>query len=85
MTLSIDDGTAVVDIEDSGPGLAEADLERVFEPFYRAEGSRNRSTGGIGLGLSIVKAAVQASGGEIRLFNRPEGGLCARVRLPISL
>ncbi|MDT9598160.1 sensor histidine kinase [Sphingosinicella rhizophila] len=84
ISLSVDHRTAIVDICDTGPGLAEEDLERVFEPFYRTEGSRNRSTGGIGLGLSIVKAAVQASGGDISLSNRPEGGLCARVRLPIS-
>jgi signal transduction histidine kinase len=76
-------GWADVEIADAGPGLGEADLERAFEPFYRAEGSRNRATGGIGLGLAIVRAAARRHGGEVTLANRPEGGLSARVRLPV--
>jgi two-component system OmpR family sensor kinase len=72
---------AVVEISDDGPGMSAEDLARAFEPFYRAEGSRNRSTGGIGLGLAIVKAAAERHGGTVMLFNRPEGGLCARVTL----
>ena len=57
---------------------------RAFEPFYRAEGSRNRSTGGIGLGLAIVQSAVRAHGGTVTLSNRAEGGLRARVTLPVG-
>ena len=76
-------GRAVVEVADEGPGLSAFDISRVFEPFYRAESSRNRATGGIGLGLAIVKAAVEAHGGEVTLSNRIEGGLCARVSLPI--
>jgi signal transduction histidine kinase len=81
--LSAADGWAEVDVADSGPGLSEGDLQRAFEPFYRAEGSRNRGTGGIGLGLAIVRAAAQRHGGDVTLANRPQGGLSARVRLPI--
>jgi signal transduction histidine kinase len=78
-----EDGRAVVEVADDGPGLSAFDIARVFEPFYRAEGSRNRATGGIGLGLAIVKAAAEAHGGEVSLHNRAEGGLAARVWLPV--
>jgi signal transduction histidine kinase len=76
------DRFAIIEVEDDGPGLTNAELERVFEPFYRVERSRNRRTGGVGLGLSIVRAIVLAHGGTIQLFQRPEGGLRARVALP---
>jgi len=82
VTLSAAEGWAAVEIADAGPGLAAQDLERAFEPFYRAEGSRNRATGGIGLGLAIVKAAARRHGGDVTLSNRAEGGLSACVRLP---
>lgn len=82
VTVSAADGWAAVEVSDAGPGLAERDLERAFEPFYRAESSRNRATGGIGLGLAIVKAAAQRHGGDVTLRNRAEGGLAASVRLP---
>jgi signal transduction histidine kinase len=72
----------VVEVADRGPGMSADALARAFEPFYRAEGSRNRSTGGLGLGLAIVHSAAAAHGGTVELFNRPEGGLCARVNLP---
>lgn len=75
---------AIIDIEDEGPGLNQANLERAFEPFYRAEGSRNRATGGIGLGLAIVKSAAMSNGGDVELTNRSEGGLRARVWLPLE-
>lgn len=83
--ISITAGTdhAVVLIDDDGAGLHEAELERVFEPFYRAEPSRSRDTGGIGLGLAIVRTVVRAHGGDVTLHNRPEGGLRARVLLPL--
>jgi signal transduction histidine kinase len=83
-TVTLDAGRrrAVVEVTDEGPGLSAADLVRAFEPFYRAEASRNRSTGGMGLGLAIVKAAAERHGGTVLLFNRTEGGLCARVALP---
>ncbi len=70
-----------VRIEDSGPGIPEADLDRVFEPFQRLEHSRNRGTGGVGLGLAIARRAIHNEGGSVRLINRPGGGLCAEVFL----
>jgi two-component system OmpR family sensor kinase len=82
VTLAAEPGWAVVEVADAGPGLGSEDLERAFEPFYRAEGSRNRATGGIGLGLAIVKAAAERHGGTVTLANRSEGGLAATVRLP---
>lgn len=68
---------------DRGLGLSAADLERAFEPFYRGESSRNRSTGGIGLGLAIVRGAVIAHGGEVELARWPGGGTRALVTLPL--
>lgn len=82
VTLSRSETGAIVEVSDQGPGLAGADLERAFEPFYRAESSRNRATGGTGLGLAIVKAAAERHGGSVVLLNRPSGGLTARVSLP---
>ncbi|MCG2841687.1 ATP-binding protein [Sandaracinobacter sp. RS1-74] len=79
-----DGGHAVVDIEDEGPGIPEAELERVFEPFYRLERSRSRETGGTGLGLSVVRSIARAHGGDVELMNRRQGGLRARVILPLA-
>ncbi len=71
-----------IEVDDDGPGIPEADRERVFTPFVRLEGSRNRSTGGVGLGLSIARTIVRAHGGDVLLANRPEGGLRTTIRLP---
>lgn len=73
---------AVIEIDDNGPGIVPAELDRVFEPFFRSEPSRNRETGGIGLGLAVVRSVARAHGGDVTLHNRPEGGLRARVELP---
>jgi signal transduction histidine kinase len=75
------DGYEVL-VEDEGPGIAESDRQRVFEPFVRLESSRNEATGGTGLGLTLVKAIAEGHGGAIRLENRPGGGLRARMHLP---
>jgi two-component system OmpR family sensor kinase len=72
-----------IDIDDNGPGIASADAETVFEPFRRLETSRNRETGGSGLGLSIARNIIRAHGGDILLSNRPGGGLRASVTLPL--
>jgi signal transduction histidine kinase len=69
-------------VDDDGPGIPEAELARVFQPFYRLEESRSRETGGIGLGLAIAQSIVQAHGGELHLANRPGGGLSACISLP---
>lgn len=70
-------------VRDRGPGLAPEDLDRVFEPFFRAEKSRNRNTGGIGLGLASVRATARAHGGDAHLDNREGGGLVVEVILPL--
>jgi signal transduction histidine kinase len=68
--------------EDNGPGIPEAELPFVFERFYRADKSRNRATGGAGIGLAIVKSIVAAHGGSVSAENRPEGGCRFTVTLP---
>ncbi|HQT64375.1 MAG: two-component sensor histidine kinase [Acidocella sp. 20-57-95] len=75
--------TVQIDVEDKGPGIPASDTETVFEPFRRLETSRNRETGGSGLGLSIARNIVRAHGGDITLLNMPGGGLRARITLPI--
>jgi len=75
-------GTLVVRVEDSGPGIPPHELDRVFEPFHRLEGSRNRETGGIGLGLPITRNILRAHGGDVTLANRDCGGTRATVTLP---
>ncbi len=77
-----DSGMAIIEVDDDGPGVPPSELERVFEPFYRGEPSRNRETGGIGLGLAVVRSLARAHGGDVTLENRPDGGLRACVRLP---
>jgi signal transduction histidine kinase len=72
----------LVTIDDDGPGIPAADLERVFAPFYRVEGSRNRDTGGTGLGLAVARSALRAHGGDVQLENRTAGGLRVTVTLP---
>jgi signal transduction histidine kinase len=67
---------------DNGPGLPAETLETITAPFERGETSRNRRTGGAGLGLSIVQALAQGQGGHLTLANRPEGGLAAMIDLP---
>jgi signal transduction histidine kinase len=69
-------------VEDEGPGIPEGQTENVFKPFFRLEGSRNKRTGGIGLGLATARSIARAHGGDIVLKNRPGGGLCATVTLP---
>jgi two-component system OmpR family sensor kinase len=78
-----DASNAWVEIEDDGPGIPPADRERVFEPFYRREPSRSRQTGGIGLGLAVVRSIARGHGGDVDLVNRVGGGLTARVQLPL--
>lgn len=73
----------VVEIEDDGPGIAPADMDRAFEPFHRGEPSRNRETGGVGLGLPIARNIMRAHGGDVTLANRPGGGLKATATLPV--
>lgn len=73
-----------IDISDDGPGIPEEEIEEVFEPFFRLERSRSRETGGTGLGLSISRTLLRASGGDIILSNKPEGGILAKISLPLT-
>jgi two-component system sensor histidine kinase SenX3 len=77
-------GVVEIAVTDQGIGIAEADQQRVFERFYRADQARSRRTGGSGLGLSIVKHAVSRHGGEIRLWSQPDRGSTFTVRLPLA-
>lgn len=74
----------VLTVADSGPGLPEAELEKVFQPFYRVETSRSRDTGGTGLGLALARDVFRRLGGDLVLANRAEGGLIATARLPAA-
>lgn len=74
---------AVIAVRDRGPGIPEEDMERVFDPFFRGERSRNRDTGGMGLGLASARATARAHGGDITLYRRDGGGLCATATLPL--
>lgn len=82
MRLRFHGDTSVLEIDDDGPGIPEAMQRQVFEPFFRLEASRNRDTGGIGLGLASVRAIVSEHGGQVDLRNRREGGLRASLTLP---
>ena len=75
------DGELSIKVLDRGPGIAEDELVQVMQPFYRVESSRNRGTGGTGLGLAIAQQLAVAIGGSLTLSNRPQGGLCAEIRL----
>jgi signal transduction histidine kinase len=74
----------VIAVDDSGPGIPEAELDRVCEPFYRVDKARGRDTGGSGLGLAVAKATVERHGGRLALHNRPGSGLSATVALPVK-
>ena len=76
------DGVVRIDVDDDGPGIPPGELDRVFEPFHRGEPSRNRETGGVGLGLPIARNILRAHGGDVTLANRPSGGVRATVTLP---
>ena len=81
--LTTTGGHMQVTVRDEGPGIPEQDLERVFEPFYRVESSRSRTTGGTGLGLTIARKVIEGHGGLVTLTNRPTGGLEVVVSMPL--
>ncbi len=76
-----DPGGARIVIDDDGPGIPDDQLDAVFQPFYRVDNSRSRSTGGAGLGLYIARELIQRQGGRLTLSNRPDGGLRVTVSL----
>jgi signal transduction histidine kinase len=75
-------GNAIVTIDDDGSGIPESEMERVFQPFQRIDTSRNRDTGGVGLGLSVARTIIRGHGGDITIVNREEGGLRVTATLP---
>jgi signal transduction histidine kinase len=83
--IAVDEGTDLlaIRVRDHGPGIPESEIDKVFEPYYRLEGSRSRATGGTGLGLSIARNIAQAHGGDVRLRNHQAGGLEAVLTLPL--
>jgi signal transduction histidine kinase len=82
VSLELEPERVVIFIDDEGPGIPEERQEDVFQPFHRLEDSRNRETGGTGLGLAVARTIVRAHGGDIRLRNRPGGGLRVELALP---
>ena len=82
--ISEQDGSAVLEVADRGRGLTPEEARRAFEPFYRTDASRDRSTGGAGLGLSIVQAIAEAHGGRVELAATPGGGATFRVVIPLT-
>lgn len=77
------DGMVMLTIDDDGPGLPIGEIDRMFQPFQRLEASRNKETGGMGLGLPIARNILRAHGGDVSLANRPTGGARASVVLPV--
>ena len=84
MALRADDGWATVEVSDGGPGIPEADLDKVFRPFYRVATARDRESGGTGLGLAIAERAVRLHGGTVTAENQPQGGLRVTMRIPAT-
>jgi len=82
--VSSPNGSAVIDVEDGGPGLGSEDVGRVFERFYRADDSRARASGGVGLGLSIVSAVALAHGGTVAARSEPGRGAGFTITLPLA-
>jgi signal transduction histidine kinase len=78
-----DGAQAVVRVTDSGPGVPEEALDKLFRPFYRIGDDRGRGTGGVGLGLAIAERATKLHGGEVKAANRPEGGLMVEMKFPM--
>ena len=72
-------------VADGGPGVPASDLPRLFDPFYRADASRDRETGGVGLGLAIVKTCIESCGGAVSCRNLEPAGLEVTIRLQFDL
>lgn len=84
IAVTTQNGSAHLQVADHGPGLRPGDRERIFEPFYRADPSRSRDSGGAGLGLSIVQAVVAAHGGHVTVRETSDGGATFDVELPLA-
>jgi two-component system, OmpR family, sensor kinase len=84
VTVARSNGSAVLEVADHGPGLVDGELDRIFERFHRADASRSRSSGGVGLGLSIVAAVTEAHGGHASVQSEPGAGATFRIELPLA-
>jgi signal transduction histidine kinase len=82
LARQVDGDHIMVSVSDSGPGIDEAQIKNIFEPFFRIDEARNRNSGGHGLGLAIAASAVRRHDGRISASNRKEGGLEVRVVIP---
>jgi two-component system, OmpR family, sensor kinase len=85
VAVATHDGVGSMSVADHGPGLTAEDVDRIFEPFYRADPSRSRDSGGAGLGLSIVSAVVTAHGGRVKVKQTEGGGATFEVELPLAM
>ncbi|MEW7865955.1 ATP-binding protein [Aeromonas diversa] len=83
VTLEREKGQILICVSDDGPGIEEQQIEEVFKPFVRLDEARNTESGSVGLGLAIARTLIHQHGGELTLHNRPQGGLEARVTLPL--
>ncbi|MBB6734562.1 sensor histidine kinase [Cohnella zeiphila] len=79
-----ENGSALLSVRDTGTGFAPSELPRIFDPLYRGEASRNRTTGGAGLGLTIARRIFKAHGGDLSAANAPEGGAELTGRIPVN-
>jgi len=84
VSLERRNGSAVVEVADSGPGMSAEEAAHMFERFYRADASRSRASGGVGLGLSIVAAVAEAHGGSVSARSEPGHGSTFRITLPLA-
>jgi two-component system sensor histidine kinase CpxA len=85
ITAKTENDRVIIQIADRGPGVPEEALLRLFEPFYRPEAARGRTTGGSGLGLAITKRCIEACQGTVTARNREGGGLVVRIELPVAI
>ncbi|KUE80984.1 histidine kinase [Aeromonas schubertii] len=83
VTLEREKGQILICVSDEGPGIDEQQIEEVFKPFVRLDEARNTESGSVGLGLAIARTLIHQHGGELTLHNRPQGGLEARITLPL--
>ena len=84
VSLYVEDGQAVIRVEDAGPGIPESERARVFDAFYQGQSAANSHVRGTGLGLSIAREYVQAHGGTIEVASPGRAGACLQVRLPLQ-
>lgn len=84
LRASADPGWATFQVEDSGSGIPAGEMPHIFAPLYRGESSRNRRTGGAGLGLTVARRILRAHGGELAAANAPAGGACFTATLPAA-